>query len=63
MCILVQVLRLYGKVKIGNNVRIGANCVVTKDIPDNSTVVSAENRVIRHDTYRDNHFYKYKKGE
>ena len=41
--------------------RIGANCVVTKDIPDNSTVVSAENRIIKHNEKRDNKFYKYEK--
>lgn len=25
-----------GDIKIGNNVKIGANCVVLKDVPDNS---------------------------
>ena len=54
-------LKLYGNVKIGDNVRIGANCVVTKDIPDNSTVVLAENRIILHNEERDNKFYKYEK--
>lgn len=54
-------LKLYGGIKIGNNVRIGANCVVTKDVPDNSTVVLAENRIILHNEERDNRFYKYKK--
>lgn len=38
-------LRLYGDVKIGNNVKIGANTVVTKDIPDNCTVVEC-NKII-----------------
>lgn len=32
--------KLFGKIKIGNNVKIGANAVVYKDIPDNATVVS-----------------------
>lgn len=32
--------------KIGNNVAIGANCVVTKDIPDNSVVVGIPGKVI-----------------
>lgn len=31
--------KLYGKVKIGNNVKIGANAVITKDVPDNCTVI------------------------
>ena len=35
-----------GKIKIGNNVKIGANSVVTKDIPDNTTVVGIPARKI-----------------
>lgn len=31
--------RIIRPVKIGNNVRIGANAVVTKDIPDNTLVI------------------------
>lgn len=31
--------KIIGPIKIGNNVNIGANSVVTKDIPENSTVV------------------------
>ena len=31
---------------IGNNVRIGANCVVFKDVPDNTTVVMGQPRYI-----------------
>ena len=38
--------KIIGKVHIGNNVAIGANCVVTKDIPDNSVVVGIPGRVI-----------------
>ncbi|OUS69951.1 serine acetyltransferase [Paenibacillus sp. MY03] len=34
-------------VNIGNNVIIGANCVVTKDVPDNSVVVGVPGRIIR----------------
>jgi serine O-acetyltransferase len=33
--------KVFGKITIGNNVRIGANAVVHKDIPDNSVVVLA----------------------
>ena len=36
-----------GKVKIGNNVIVGAGAVVTKDVPDNSVVVGNPARVIR----------------
>ena len=28
-----------GAIKIGNNVKIGANCVITKDVPDNCTII------------------------
>lgn len=31
--------KIFGKVTIGDNVTIGANAVVTKDIPSNTTVV------------------------
>jgi serine O-acetyltransferase len=31
--------RVFGKISIGNNVKIGANAVVYKDIPDNAVVV------------------------
>lgn len=37
--------KLIGSIAIGNNVKIGANAVVTKNIPSNVTVVGA-NRVI-----------------
>ncbi len=32
--------KIFGKIRIGNNVKIGANAVVYKDIPDNAIVVS-----------------------
>jgi serine O-acetyltransferase len=38
--------KIVGAVKIGNNVAIGANCVVTKDIPDNSVVVGVPGKII-----------------
>ena len=31
--------RIFGKVRVGNNVKIGANAVIHKDIPDNAVVV------------------------
>ena len=36
-----------GGVRIGNNVKIGAGSVVTKDIPDNCTVVGVPGRVVQ----------------
>ncbi len=41
--------KLVGAVQIGNNVAIGANCVVTKDVPDNAVVVGIPGRVISRD--------------
>ena len=38
--------KLLGPIKIGNNVRIGANSVVTKDVPDNSVVVGVPGRIV-----------------
>lgn len=38
--------KIVGAVKIGSNVAIGANCVVTRDIPDNSVVVGIPGKVI-----------------
>lgn len=38
--------RVIGGCKIGNNVSIGAGTVVTKDVPDNSTVVGASCRIL-----------------
>lgn len=38
--------KIIGNVKVGDNVRIGANCVVTSDVPPNSTVVLQKPRII-----------------
>jgi serine O-acetyltransferase len=38
--------KIVGAVKIGNNVAVGANCVVTKDIPDDAVVVGVPGEVI-----------------
>lgn len=32
-------VKLIGNIRVGNNVKIGSNAVVTKDVPDNYTVV------------------------
>lgn len=37
---------LIGKINVGNNVAIGANCVVTTDIPDNAVVAGVPGKVI-----------------
>lgn len=38
--------KILGPIKIGNNVKIGANAVVLKEVPDNSTVVGIPGKVI-----------------
>ena len=38
--------KIIGGIKLGNNVNIGANCVVFMDVPDNSTVVLPKPRII-----------------
>jgi len=38
--------KIVGNVKIGNNVAIGANCVVVDDVPDNAVVVGVPGKVI-----------------
>lgn len=38
--------KIVGAVTIGNNVAIGANCVVTKNIPDDSVVVGVPRKII-----------------
>jgi serine O-acetyltransferase len=42
--------KIIGNVKVGNGVAIGANCVVTKDIPDNAVVVGVPGKVISFDS-------------
>ena len=38
--------KILGCIKIGNNVKIGANSVVIKDVPDGATVVGVPGRII-----------------
>jgi serine O-acetyltransferase len=47
--------RLIGGFKVGNNVVIGANAVVIKDVPDNSVVAGVPAKVIS------NNIEKFKK--
>lgn len=48
--------KIIGNVTVGNNVRIGAGCCVTRDVPDNCTVVQAAPLVIQKTTLQDNRF-------
>lgn len=38
--------KIIGNIVVGNNVKIGVNCIVCEDIPDNSTVVMHKPRII-----------------
>lgn len=38
--------KIIGKIKVGNNVAIGANCVVTKDVPDHAVLVGVPARIV-----------------
>ena len=40
--------KIVGNVKIGNNVIVGANAVITKDVPDNSVVAGVPAKIVRH---------------
>lgn len=39
--------KIFGPVKIGNNVTVGANAVITKDVPDNAVVGGVPAKIIR----------------
>ena len=38
---------MLGKIRIGDNVAIGANAVVVKNVPDNCTVVGVPAKIVR----------------
>ena len=40
--------KIIGNVRIGNNVVVGANAVVTHDVPDNAVVVGIPAKVINY---------------
>ncbi len=46
MSLLVPVRKYWANIIVGDNVRIGANAVVLKDVPDNATVVGIPARLI-----------------
>lgn len=48
--------KIIGGVHIGNNVRIGANCVVVSDVPDNCTVVLERPRMIQKENTMQNKY-------
>ena len=59
-CYIGAGAKIIGKVNIGNNVRIGANAVVYTDVPDNSVVLSGQQRTIVREEQQDNRFYCFR---
>lgn len=49
-CIIGAGAAIIGEIVIGNNVKIGANAVVNKNVPDNCTVVGNPARIIKRET-------------
>ena len=45
--------KIFGKVLIGNDVAIGANAVVTKDLPDNAVAVGIPAKILNYNSSRD----------
>src|SRR5699024_8244223 len=48
-CSIGAVAKIIGGIIIGNNVKIGENAVVTKDVPDNCVVVGIPAKIIKKD--------------
>lgn len=59
-CYIGAGAKIIGKVSIGNNVRIGANTVVYSDVPDNSVVLSGQQRTIVREARQDNRYYCFR---
>lgn len=45
--------KIIGKIRIGNHVAIGANAVVTRDLPDNAVAAGVPARIISYKSSRD----------
>lgn len=59
-CYIGAGAKIVGGVTIGNGVRIGANSVVYKDVPDNSIVVSGQQIIITRGEPLDNRFFSFR---
>jgi serine O-acetyltransferase len=45
--------KIFGGIKIGNDVAIGANAVVTKDLPDNAVAVGVPAKIVSYEGSKD----------
>ena len=46
--------KIIGSITIGDNVKVGAGCIVVMDVPDNATVVMHKPRIIINEGDTDN---------
>ena len=53
--------KVIGKIKIGNNVAIGANAVVTRDVPDNAVVAGVPAKILNYNSSID--FIEFNKSK
>ncbi|TKB23952.1 serine acetyltransferase [Desulfopila sp. IMCC35006] len=51
---------IIGNIKIGNRVRIGANCTVHQDVPDDCIVTTGHQIVVRKGAPQINKYYSYR---
>lgn len=58
-CYIGAGVKIIGDVSVGDGVRIGANSVVYKDVPNNSVVLSGEQKNITKNFTLDNRFYSF----
>ncbi len=56
-CYIYPGAKIIGNITIGNNVRIGANCVVTEDLPDNTFVEAGMNIITTSSKILDNRYF------
>lgn len=58
-CVLFAGAKVIGNVKLGNNVIVAANAVVTKDIPDNAVVAGIPAKIINNEGKSISKKYRY----
>lgn len=59
-CYIGAGAKIIGNVRVGKNVRIGANAVVYRDVPDNCIVLSGEQKNVIREFSMDNSFYSFR---
>jgi len=62
-CLLGAGAVVVGGVRVGDNVRIGANCTVAHDVPDETVAVAAPARMISKPGLVNKHFFQSPSGQ